>query len=220
MAMAGATCPRCGGATGSGVFCTRCGTLNRFAEAEVYVASRLRRLAGNLLEGVLLLVTLGVGWLIWLAIVAPRSQTPAKALLGMYILNDDETPASAARVWLREIVIKLIIFGVIGWVTGGIVTLLDALWILWDKNRQTLHDKIATTIVVRAPQGIGQLPGGVSPGRPAPPPAQRPAPGGLGAYQARGTPEARLRELRDLADQGLITEADYERRRGRILDEM
>ena len=31
----------------------------------------------------------------------------------------------------------------------GIIWLLDMLWPLWDKKRQTLHDKIAQTVVIR-----------------------------------------------------------------------
>ena len=31
----------------------------------------------------------------------------------------------------------------------GIVTLVDDLWMLWDKQKQTLHDKVASTIVVK-----------------------------------------------------------------------
>ncbi len=32
---------------------------------------------------------------------------------------------------------------------GGFYSLLDALWLLWDPRRQTLHDKIAKTVVAR-----------------------------------------------------------------------
>ena len=34
---------------------------------------------------------------------------------------------------------------------GGFYSLLDALWIFWDPRRQTLHDKIAKTVVARKP---------------------------------------------------------------------
>ena len=34
---------------------------------------------------------------------------------------------------------------------GGLYSLLDALWIFWDPRRQTIHDKIAKTVVARKP---------------------------------------------------------------------
>jgi hypothetical protein len=49
----------------------------------VRLASAWRRLAGHLLEIVLVVVTLLVGWIVWSIIVWGRGQTPAKQLLGM-----------------------------------------------------------------------------------------------------------------------------------------
>jgi uncharacterized RDD family membrane protein YckC len=34
--------------------------------------------------------------------------------------------------------------------TFGFYGLLDALWCLWDPRKQTLHDKVGTTVVVNA----------------------------------------------------------------------
>ena len=49
-------------------------------------ATFTRRFFGdNMLEGVLQVCTLFIGWLIWLAIVAPKGQTPAKQLLNIRI---------------------------------------------------------------------------------------------------------------------------------------
>jgi uncharacterized RDD family membrane protein YckC len=31
---------------------------------------------------------------------------------------------------------------------AGLITLLDDLWMLWDRQKQTLHDKVAGTIVI------------------------------------------------------------------------
>ncbi len=33
-------------------------------------------------------------------------------------------------------------------VTSGIASLVDLVWAFWDKDRQTLHDKIMKTVVV------------------------------------------------------------------------
>ena len=48
---------------------------------------------------------------------------------------------------LRPILQLIVSFG--SFVPGaGLITLLDDLWMLWDRQRQTLHDKVAGTIVV------------------------------------------------------------------------
>ena len=153
-------CPRCGIPRGSGRFCRSCGLLLRFPDAEVFAAGRLRRLAGHLLESLLIAGLLGVGWLIWLWFVAPRSQSPAKALLDMYILTEDGHPASARRVWAREVLVQVIGFGFLAWLIGGMANVADALWIFFDPDRQTLHDKVANTLVVRAAHGLEALRGG------------------------------------------------------------
>jgi uncharacterized RDD family membrane protein YckC len=36
------------------------------------------------------------------------------------------------------------------WIVMGLVAFLDILWMLWDDDRQTLHDKLAGTYVVRS----------------------------------------------------------------------
>ena len=45
---------------------------------ELETASPGRRLGGYLLEYVLAIVTLGIGWIVWFIVVAPRGQTLAK----------------------------------------------------------------------------------------------------------------------------------------------
>lgn len=192
-------CPRCGGPRGWGRFCRSCGLLLPFPDADIYAAGRLRRLAGHLLESLLIAGLLGVGWLIWLWFVAPRSQSPAKSLLNMYILTEDGHPAGARRVWVREVVVQVIGFGFLGWLSGGVANAADALWILFDPDRQTLHDKVADTLVVRAAHGIQALRGG-----------------GTGAF--RGVFAEKLRDLGRLREAGLITPEEYERRRRRLID--
>ena len=209
-AQAGATCPRCGALRGERHFCATCGVLNRYPDSGAYAASRLRRLAGVILDIVVLSVTLGVVWLIWLAVVAPRSQTPGKQMLGMYILRTDGRPASAGHVWVRELLVKAVIFGLAGLVTSYAVTLLDALWILWDRDRQTLHDKLADTIVVHPP--AADVEALLAPSPPATGTRDR------AAYRSGASREARLRELQELMDRGLITLREYEERRRRILE--
>ena len=51
-------------------------------------------------------------------------------------------PTGLGRWFLRQL---------LGNITGGVYTLLTFLWPLWDERRQTLDDKILSTLVVQAP---------------------------------------------------------------------
>lgn len=53
----------------------------------VTVASPWIRLGSYLLEPLLMLVTLYIGWMIWAAMTAGTGQTPAKRLLGLRVID-------------------------------------------------------------------------------------------------------------------------------------
>ena len=122
----------------------------------VRTATFTRRFFGDmLLEGLLLTVTLIIGWLIWLYFTAKTSQTPAKRLLNVYILdNDMREPVGAARVWIREVLVKVLLFSVFNGFTFGIAGLVNPIWALFDDERQALHDKVSGTVVAYAPDGL------------------------------------------------------------------
>ena len=51
--------------------------------------------------------------------------------------------------FVPEFVIKFCLCEVAGdLVSLGLASIIDLLWAFWDKDRQTLHDKIAKTVVV------------------------------------------------------------------------
>ena len=192
------TCPYCHGPRGPGLFCTSCDRFNRNPNNPVIVANRLRRLGGYLLESVLFIITLGIGWLIWLAITAPRAQTPAKSLLSMYIVGEDGSPVSARKVWIREVLVKWILLGITAAIFSGLVHLANALWILFDRDRQTIHDKVVGTVIFYAPDGLD----------PPPRVSDRPA----------RAPQEELDSLARARDNGEITVYEYEERRQRLLE--
>ena len=195
-----APCPYCRGPRGPGLFCTTCNRFNRYPNSPIVAASHLRRFGGYILELTLLLVTLGIGWLIWFAFVAPRAQTPAKSLLSMYIVDEDGAPASTGKVWVREILVKRILFDITAAIFGGIVHLANALWIFIDRDRQTLHDKIVETVIVYAPHGLDAL-DATGPLSSSPPSAL----------------QDELDALVHARDRGTITVYEYEERRQRLL---
>ncbi|HJN91650.1 MAG TPA: RDD family protein [Dehalococcoidia bacterium] len=225
-------CPRCNGSVGDGRFCLTCDVLNSYPDAGAFKASRWRRLGGAILDSLLMVVTFYIGWLVWLYFTAPDGQTPAKKLLNMYILKDTGEPVTAGQVWLRDVLVETIVFGVISAFVVGVATLIDAVWILFDKDHQTVHDKMLNTIVIHAPRervrsdnpyqtgftaptGSRPSAAGSPPRDPSMPPP--PATGPISTVESR---EDRLRELQRLADQGFITEDEYAERRRRILDDL
>lgn len=212
---------------------------------DLQTATPGRRLAGYVLDWLIALLSFGLGWLVWLLLVAPRGQSPGKQLLGMYIIRSDGTRAGGVYTWVRELIIKTLLFGglfaVLGAMTGGLGQLLwvvPALWCVWDAERQCLWDKVGSTYVGHAPQGFrpptaaemavrGEQPpaaGGIPTGRVDPP--VPPPPSGLMDYpreaasmQEESTAE-RLRELQRLHSEGQITDEEYEEQRARIMDEL
>ena len=73
-----------------------------------------------------------------------QGQTLAKRWLGIQV-RDATTGGSigVGKGFIRYLVVLALAF------TCGIGTLLDALWPLWDERRQTIHDKAASSIVIR-----------------------------------------------------------------------
>ena len=77
-----------------------------------------------------------------------NGQTPGKQLVGIRIMRDDGTPSDWGWTFLREFVVEGPLIGGLGGFLGGIPGVIDNLWAFWDKDRQTLHDKIMKTVVV------------------------------------------------------------------------
>lgn len=176
---------------------------------ELELASQGRRLAAYVLDAILFVVTLGIGWLIWLLVVGGRGQNPAKQILGMHVVRPDGNRAGLGWMLLREIVLKWGAFVVLDQVLsladegiGGGITLavfaVAALWCAWDANRQCLWDKVVGTYVVREAEGPGRMV--------ATTPADRAA--------------ENLETLEDLRSRGLLTDEEYEERRARELERL
>lgn len=109
-----------------------------------------------IIAGVIFLV-LGAGiliaYLVWWLIVLGRAQTPGKQIVGIRAVNYAGEPLSWGMMFVREFLVKGLLFSILYGLTLGIMFLVDNLWPLWDDNNQTLHDKVASTYVVYVPRG-------------------------------------------------------------------
>lgn len=113
------------------------------------LSSAGKRFGANLLDGVLMLFTLFIGWVIWSLVIWSKGQSPGKALLGMRCVRTDTGRcATWGEMALRELVGKAIL----GAITSGITTIISGFMIL-GASRQGIWDKIANTVVVDDPDG-------------------------------------------------------------------
>ena len=136
-------CVNCGEEPGYERACRVCGQVTGMA-AGVTTTSARKRLAGFLLDIVLFVALLGIGYLVWALIVYRSGRSPAKQLLGMRVIKvKDHRPAGWWRMVWREIA-KLVM----------LVVLVSAFWILWDFDNQELWDKFAETLVVDWPPDL------------------------------------------------------------------
>lgn len=69
-----------------------------------------------------------------------NGQTPGKRVMGIRIVKADGTPFGLVPGIIRYV----------GYIISGIVILLGFIWVLFDKDKQGWHDKIAGTYVVKA----------------------------------------------------------------------
>jgi uncharacterized RDD family membrane protein YckC len=220
-AAAARTCVRCQRPLGEGLFCQYDGTFVLDAEGTVVMAGRGERILSWFVNLVLVFLTLFIGWVIWWFIVAPKGQNPGKAVVGLRVIRTNGDAVTTGGMFVR---------GLAGILCGLIPLYLDDLWMLWDRDAQTLHDKLVNTVVVKAKGSekivetgsIGPLPAGMSaPPAYAPPinlGGSTPATPQTPAAAGWETTEDKLRALDDLKAKGLVTEEEYQARRKSILE--
>jgi uncharacterized RDD family membrane protein YckC len=114
----------------------------------VQLASVGRRVGAYFLSVPLVVGTLVVGYAIWGLIVWNRGQTPALQVLGMRCWRPETTRmAGWGSMALREIVGRV--------VEGLFITgIISFILMLTRRDRQSLHDLIAGTVVVHEPNKV------------------------------------------------------------------
>jgi uncharacterized RDD family membrane protein YckC len=114
-------------------------------------ASFQHRLGALALDAALMILTLGIGWIIWSMIVWGEGQTPAKKILKLRTLNQTNgRSAGWGHMAIREFLVPVTV-SVASSVTGGIAGIA---WIVveivfyFTKGQRTLRDYWVKTVVV------------------------------------------------------------------------
>jgi uncharacterized RDD family membrane protein YckC len=116
----------------------------------VTLANPGRRIGAYFLAIPLLVVTLGIGYIIWGLIAWRRGQSPALQVLGMRCWRPEtNSVAGFGRMALRDIV---------GRIADGILSIITELisfiLMLSSPRRQSLHDLIGGTVVLHDPNKV------------------------------------------------------------------
>jgi uncharacterized RDD family membrane protein YckC len=115
--------------------------------------------AANGTAGAIVGVILGIAAFIALLMYAPymvaregehNGQTLGKQVVDIRVIRDNGQPFDMGQAFLREFVVKGLLFGTVGSFFLYIPTLLDWLWPLWDDQNRALHDMVVSTHVIRA----------------------------------------------------------------------
>jgi uncharacterized RDD family membrane protein YckC len=119
----------------------------QYAQPYAQLVSAGGRFGALLLDGLLILVTLWIGWAIWTLITWSDGQTPAKKILGHVVINADTGQTFGwGEMALREFCVKGLLGYVLNIVSFGIYSWVDAFMVFGDRQR-TLHDRISNSLV-------------------------------------------------------------------------
>ena len=106
------------------------------------------RMGATIVEALLMILTLYIGWFVWSMVIWNRGLTPAKQLMGLTVIDTTTgLPASFGKMALREWVGK----GIIGTVTCGVTAIVSIFMVLFGETRTSIHDNVASTMVVKTP---------------------------------------------------------------------
>jgi uncharacterized RDD family membrane protein YckC len=113
------------------------------------LSSAGKRFGGWLLDGLLFLVTFGIGWIIWSLVIWSKGQSPAKSLLGMRVVRTDTRRAATwGTMFIRDFLIKGLLVSIC-----YLIQIVSAFMIL-GADRQGIWDKMVNTVVVDDPDGL------------------------------------------------------------------
>jgi uncharacterized RDD family membrane protein YckC len=78
-----------------------------------------------------------------------NGKTLGRMAVGIRVVRANGKAMTFGFAMLREVAVKTLLFGIAAAITGGLATLADVLWPLWDEENRALHDFIVDTRVVQ-----------------------------------------------------------------------
>lgn len=78
-----------------------------------------------------------------------NGQTWGKQAVGIRVVRMDGAPVGIGFAFVREVLVKTLLFAYVAGFLLYIPTIVNYLWPLWDPESRALHDKIARSRVVR-----------------------------------------------------------------------
>jgi uncharacterized RDD family membrane protein YckC len=118
--------------------------------AGVVLAPVGRRIGAYFLAIPLVIVTLGIGYIIWGLILWGRGTSPALSVLKLRCVKvDNGRPATFGTMALRNIV-----GGIVEGILSGLIVIVSFILFLTRADRRCLHDLIGGTVVVHDPQDL------------------------------------------------------------------
>jgi uncharacterized RDD family membrane protein YckC len=78
-----------------------------------------------------------------------NGKTLGRMAMNIRVVRTSGLSMTFGLAFVREIVIKIVVFRIAGTFTFGLAWLLDDLWPLWDEENRALHDFMVNTRVVR-----------------------------------------------------------------------
>ena len=101
-------------------------------------------------QPVLAVVTLGIGYIIWGAILWSRGTSPAFSVLGMRVWHPQSgRPASWGQMALRDIV-----GGIVQGILGGITALVSFILFCATKEHKAITDFVGGTVIIHDPNKV------------------------------------------------------------------
>jgi len=82
--------------------------------------------------------------LYWMLMTYSFGATLGKMAMGIKVVREDLSPVTFKNVFVREFLVKDLLYTALFFISW-----LGYLWVMWDKKKQSWHDKIARTIVIR-----------------------------------------------------------------------
>ncbi|WP_157965514.1 RDD family protein [Euzebya rosea] len=104
-----------------------------------------RLILAALLDGILMIVTLSIGWLVWACITASAGQTPGKKLMGMQVVD---ARTGAPLSWGSYVGMRGIVGGFVGGLASTLTLGVLSFMPLWDKQNQSVAAKVSNSVVV------------------------------------------------------------------------